>query len=308
MLAHLEPRGASGDSEEQMAGGGEMNRPHFPVVPTRPRTRRSLRSMLSSRVADGRPGRRRRGRSPPIFSLEVAPRALGFPAEQMAGIRVAGARLARTFRFAARAALRSSQGSSSAAATKTRLPLRTTRSSGRTCSPRKSIEQPRASAASDLESASLACASFLENSLPTSATVAALPQTLRTIIAAHVERTGHRGDELLFGRTPHAPFTPSFVQDKADDAWAELERVTLHECRHSYSTYLDAAGVSDTRADRYMGHANPSVANRYRHQLEGQLAEDAARLDEYLSGAVVGKVIPLLTGAHTGAQREEIAQ
>jgi len=142
-------------------------------------------------------------------------------------------------------------------------------------------------AASSFENASLACASFLENPLPGLTTTSA--------------RTGRRGDELVFGRTPHAPFTPSFVQDKADDAWAELERVTLHECRHSYSTYLDAAGVSETRADRYMGHANPSVANRYRHQLEGQLAEDAARLDAYLSGAAAGKVVQLPTGAQTGA-------
>jgi integrase len=71
------------------------------------------------------------------------------------------------------------------------------------------------------------------------------------------------------------------VQDKADEAWAQLERVTLHECRHSYSTYLDAAGVSETRADRFMGPSNQSVANRYGHQLEGQLTEDAARIDEY---------------------------
>ena len=56
-----------------------------------------------------------------------------------------------------------------------------------------------------------------------------------------------------------------------------------------------------------MGHANPSVANRYRHQLEGQLAEDAARLDDYLSGAVGGKVIQLPTGAHTGAQAAQVA-
>jgi hypothetical protein len=51
-----------------------------------------------------------------------------------------------------------------------------------------------------------------------------------------------------------------------------------------------------------MGHANPSVANRYRHQLDGQLADDAARLDEYLSGATAGKVVRLPTGAHPGAQ------
>jgi hypothetical protein len=54
-----------------------------------------------------------------------------------------------------------------------------------------------------------------------------------------------------------------------------------------------------------MGHSNPSVANRYRHQLEGQLAEDAKRLDAYLTAAVAGKVVPLRTGAQTGTQAAE---
>lgn len=143
-----------------------------------------------------------------------------------------------------------------------------------------------------------------------------LPETLRAILAGHLKRTGRKGAELIFGRTPHAPFTPSFVQDKADEAWAvasvnaflrgearEVERVTLHECRHSYSTFLDAAGISETRADRYLGHSNPSVANRYRHQLKGQLAEDAWTLEAYLSGTVAGRVITLPTGAHTGAHQ-----
>jgi integrase len=114
-----------------------------------------------------------------------------------------------------------------------------------------------------------------------------LPAILADLLAEHVAGTGRTGDELLFGRTAGAPFTPSFIRKRANEAWtvAKLERIGLHECRHSYSTYLDAAGISETRADRYMGHSNPSVANRYRHQLAGQLAEDAARLDEYLSGA-----------------------
>ena len=147
-----------------------------------------------------------------------------------------------------------------------------------------------------------------------------LPATLSTILTAHVERSGRSGDDLLFGRTASEPFTPTHVRAKAREAWAAenarrtkeaeeqggkpelLEAIGLHELRHSYSSYLDAAGVSETRADRYMGHSNPSVANRYRHQLEGQLAEDAARLDSYLTGAVSGKVVPIQTGARTGAQ------
>jgi hypothetical protein len=48
-----------------------------------------------------------------------------------------------------------------------------------------------------------------------------------------------------------------------------------------------------------LGHANPSVANRYRHQ-----AEDAARLDEYLPVAVAGKIVTF-TGAQSGAQRAQ---
>lgn len=62
---------------------------------------------------------------------------------------------------------------------------------------------------------------------------------------------------------------------------------------------LDAAGVWPTRADRYMGHADNSTPGRYRHQLEGQLAEDALLLDAYLSLSA--------TGAQTGAHPEETA-
>ena len=52
-------------------------------------------------------------------------------------------------------------------------------------------------------------------------------------------------------------------------------------------------GDHETRADRYMGHANPSVQARYRHQLEGQLAEDAKRLEAWLAGTAAGKVVAL---------------
>jgi len=81
-----------------------------------------------------------------------------------------------------------------------------------------------------------------------------LPATLRAILTEHVERTKRSGDELVFGRTATEPFTPSHIRRKAAAAFG------LHELRHSYSSYLDAAGISETRADRYMGHSNPSVS------------------------------------------------
>jgi hypothetical protein len=42
-----------------------------------------------------------------------------------------------------------------------------------------------------------------------------------------------------------------------------------------------------------MGHSIRTVSGRYRHQLDGQLAEDAATLERYLAGAIAGKVVPL---------------
>jgi integrase len=142
-----------------------------------------------------------------------------------------------------------------------------------------------------------------------------LPERLRLLLEEHIRKTGRRGDKLLFGRTATEPFTPSHVGRLARNAWAaanveraesedELEPlvpIKLHELRHTFSTFLDHAGVSDSRADRYMGHANPKVQARYRHQLPGQLEEDARRLEDYLSGATAGKVVPITTGARTGA-------
>ena len=66
------------------------------------------------------------------------------------------------------------------------------------------------------------------------------------------------------------------------------------------------AGISEARADRYMGHAQNTVGDRYRHRLRGQLADDAARLEEYLNGQAA-EVVRLPTGAETGAQEPQAA-
>jgi integrase len=127
----------------------------------------------------------------------------------------------------------------------------------------------------------------------------------------YLEPLQGRSDALFFGVGGDQPFEPRAIERKADRALtAENKRrkeeaeereeeptlvdsFTLHEARHSFSTFMDHAGVSETRADRYMGHSVPGVAGRYRHLLPGQIAEDASRLDEYLSGAVAGKVVEM---------------
>jgi hypothetical protein len=82
--------------------------------------------------------------------------------------------------------------------------------------------------------------------------------------------------------------------------------MTLHQCRHGFDSFLDAAGISEARADRMMGHAGTTVGDRYRHRLRGQLAGDAKRLEEYLQGDVA-EVVTLPTGAQTGAHEAQTA-
>ena len=112
---------------------------------------------------------------------------------------------------------------------------------------------------------------------------------------------GRDGNELVFGRG-ETPFEPRAVARKVVRAWdaddkrrgeelAPLVRFTLHEARHSFSTWMDHAGISPDRADRYMGHSSGGVASRFRHLLAAQIAEDAQRLDAYLAGSTAGKVV-----------------
>ena len=94
-------------------------------------------------------------------------------------------------------------------------------------------------------------------------------------------RTG--GEGFVFGGS--RPFQPRRLSEHADEAWAEagLERITLHECRHTFASLMIAAGVNAKALSTYMGHANISITlDRYGHLMPGNEAEAAGLLDAYL--------------------------
>jgi integrase len=92
-----------------------------------------------------------------------------------------------------------------------------------------------------------------------------IARALRRELRAHVFRCGRRTG-LVFGRTDEMPFSHSGVQDRADRAWrnAGLERISYHECRHTFASLLIAAGLSAQRNPmaiakelaQYVGHAS----------------------------------------------------
>jgi integrase len=150
------------------------------------------------------------------------------------------------------------------------------------------------------------------------------PEVLRPYLEEHATRrfsvaaiAGTGGDELVFGRTAVNPFTPTHIRKLALEAWTAendrriekakerdepkpklLEPIKLQECRHTYVSLMHAAGVPLERIGDYVGHSSTYMTDRYRHLLEGQAAQDAERLDEYVNGA---------TGAQTGAQKGKTA-
>jgi integrase len=88
----------------------------------------------------------------------------------------------------------------------------------------------------------------------------------------------------VFGATDTSPFDPSRLTSAADQAWkaAGLDRITLHECRHSFAALMIAAGVNAKALQSFMGHANISVTlDSYGHLMPGSEDEAAGMLDAY---------------------------
>ena len=112
-----------------------------------------------------------------------------------------------------------------------------------------------------------------------------IPAVLRDQLLEHQLRGGRRGDDLVFGDTRVRPFDGRLVQRRADAAWkeADLERITFHECRHTFASLMIAAGVNAKALSVFMGHASISITlDRYGHLMPGSEEEAAGLLDAYL--------------------------
>jgi integrase len=103
-------------------------------------------------------------------------------------------------------------------------------------------------------------------------------------LRAHRKRCGTIGDALVFGRTAEAPFVPSTVRRRALDAWrdAGLERLTLHEGRHTTGTDGGFAGLDDKSLAHLMGHSSVVITkDRYGHMTDAAIREATAKMNAY---------------------------
>jgi integrase len=113
-----------------------------------------------------------------------------------------------------------------------------------------------------------------------------IPATLKTYLAEHMTRTGRRGSDLVFGKSPTTPFTSNTVRRRAEKAWAASEPalapIGLHEARHTYVSLMYEAGVPLETIGDFVGHSSTWMTDRYRHLLPDVHARAAAKLDAYL--------------------------
>jgi integrase len=132
----------------------------------------------------------------------------------------------------------------------------------------------------DVEAGEIATKSGRERKVP-------IANALRSHLAEHLLAIGWR-EGLVFGSSPTTPFCDRTLTERADRAWsrAGLDRITLHECRHTFASLMIAAGVNAKALSEYMGHSKIAVTmDLYGHLMPGNETEAAGLLDAYLARA-----------------------
>src|SRR4051812_39261053 len=107
---------------------------------------------------------------------------------------------------------------------------------------------------------------------------------LRTVLEAEWKRQGQPRE----GKVIDVSVMSGKIARRVEGRWdaAGLNRITLHECRHTYASLLMAAGYTIKELMEYMGHADLQMVNRYVKLLPQPGEDDAAdRLNAYLQGA-----------------------
>jgi integrase len=115
-----------------------------------------------------------------------------------------------------------------------------------------------------------------------------LPGVLRDYLMEHRIAGGEPpADALVFGDASGRPFHAATIYRRADRAWEAqgMGRLRLHQARHTYASFMIAAGVNAKALSSFMGHSSIKVTfDLYGHLMPGTEAEAAALLDIYLNG------------------------
>jgi integrase len=110
---------------------------------------------------------------------------------------------------------------------------------------------------------------------------------LRGHLLTHRLQQGTGGCGFVFpSKRGNRPFNPTTSNQQAKTAWARVgsRSIGLHDCRHSYASYMIAAGINPKALSTYMGHTSITITlDRYGHLLPGNETEAANLLHTWLT-------------------------
>ena len=117
-----------------------------------------------------------------------------------------------------------------------------------------------------------------------------MPEVVKASLAElRANRSPAPADDLVFAAEDGSPFHAATIYRRADRAWAAAgipERLRLHQARHTYASFMIAAGVNAKALSVFMGHSSIKVTfDLYGHLMPGTEAEAAALLDDFLEGS-----------------------
>jgi integrase len=115
-----------------------------------------------------------------------------------------------------------------------------------------------------------------------------ITQTLRRELLTHRLHQGTGGNGFAFpsSRNPNRPFAPRTLALHTAKALNDkkLTPIGLHACRHSYASYMIAAGINTKALSTYMGHSSITITlDRYGHLLPGSETQAANLLETWLN-------------------------
>jgi integrase len=117
-----------------------------------------------------------------------------------------------------------------------------------------------------------------------------MPASLRELILdRRLEDPAASDRALVFGSGEDQPFHAATLYRRADAAWKAagvIERLRLHQARHTYASFMIAAGVNAKALSQFMGHSSIKVTfDLYGHLMPGSEREAAGMLDAFLERA-----------------------
>lgn len=129
-----------------------------------------------------------------------------------------------------------------------------------------------------------------------------VPGVLRDLLLEHRMREGDAPAEaLVFGEGDSEAFHNANLYRRADAAWEKAKlagRLRLHQCRHTYASFMIAASVNAKALSEYMGHSSITLTfDLYGHLMPGNEAEAADLLDAYLERANTAARIAAVEGS-----------